>query len=261
MAKKDFIFKPYRPGDEHQLNWRDEKLLDFFSRSVALWEPYFRYEIIGLDRVPRKGGALLANNHGLVPFDVILLTRHLVAMGRAPRALAEHATWRFPIIRELLLNMGVVDGNPRNAIRLLRDGELVIVFPGGAREGLKSFKERYNLYWEDRFGFVKVAIAAGVPIVPCFSAGIDHCYYVVANAYDIGKKYFGRYIPLPLFVGAGLIPFPVKIRHVIGKPIVHDLPRTAYRDPKIVAKLHRRVLSAMVQLKAQALADYKPWHL
>lgn len=259
MAKKDILFKPYRAGDEHRLHWYDERLMKVFSRSMAFWEKYFRYEVVGIENLPKQGGALLANNHGLIPFDVILLTRRLVGMERPPRALAEHSTWRVPFIREVLLNMGIVDGNPKNAIRLLRQGELVIVFPGGAREGMKSSAERYKMYWENHYGFVKVAIAAGTPIVPCFSAGIDHCYHVFANAYEVGKKYLGRYVPLPLFVGAGLMPFPVKIKHHVGKPIHHGLPRTAYRDPKAVKKLHAKVVSEMKTLRTEALGNYRAW--
>lgn len=261
MAKKNILFKPYRAGDEHRLHWYDERLMKFFSRSVTFWEKYFRYEIVDIGNLPRQGGALLANNHGLIPFDVILLAKRLIGMGRPPRSLAEHATWKLPVIREVLLNMGIVDGNPRNAMRLLRDEELVIVFPGGAREGMKPSSESYKMYWENHYGFVKIAIAAGVPIVPCFSAGIDHCYHVFANAYEIGKKYLGRYVPLPLFIGLGVMPFPVKIKHHIGKPIVHDLPRTAYRDPKAVRRLHARVVVAMKKLRAEALKDYRPWAL
>ena len=258
MAKKNILFKPYRKGDEHQAHWFDHDLVNLFSKSIRFWEKYFRYSTVGLENIPKKGGALLANNHGLVMFDVFLLARKLLAMNRPPRALSEHSTWKFPIIREVLLNMGIVDGNPKTAIRLLRQGDLVIVFPGGAKEGMKTSSERYKLYWDDHYGFIKVAIAAGVPIIPCFSAGIDHTYHIFASGYRLSKRLFGTFIPMPLFMGLGLMPLPVKITHHIGKPIYMDVPAQAYRDPKTVKRLHRKVASAMTDLKIQALENYKP---
>lgn len=188
-----------------------------------------------------------------------LLARKLYEMGHLPRALAEHATWKIPFIRQVRLNMGVVDGTPKNAIRLLRDGHIVIVFPGGVREGLKSSGERYQLFWEGHTGFIKVAIAADVPIVPCFSVGIDHCHHVFANGYQLGKRLFKTYLPLPVFIGAGAMPFPVKLTHYVGEPIVPNLPRNAYRDKRIVALLHKKVLRAEHNLKRRALKEYRVW--
>jgi 1-acyl-sn-glycerol-3-phosphate acyltransferase len=255
---KKSLLRPYQKGDENRLHWYDKNLVAVLSNSVVFWEKYFRYEIVGLENIPQKKGALLANNHGLIMFDMLLLARRLVQIGHPPRALAEHATWKIPFMREIFLNMGVVDGSPKNAIRLLRAGETVIVFPGGAREGLKPSTERYELFWRDKYGFIKVAIASGVPIVPCFSAGIDHCYFIINNGYELGKKLFGTYLPLPIFMGLGAMPFPVKIKHYIGKPITHKLPRQAYRDEKVVKKLHAAVLKAEEDLKKKALKNYRP---
>lgn len=261
MAKKDFIFHPYRKGDEHRLHWYDEQLVWLLSRSVSFWEKYFRYEVQGLNNIPATSGALLANNHGLWPFDAILLAKRLVDRGRPPRAMAEHATWKIPFIREVFLNMGVVDGTPKNAIRLLRNDDIVIVFPGGAREGLKSHRDRHRLFWQNRFGFVKVAIAAGKPIIPCFTAGIDYAYHVFADGYKMGKRLFNAYVPLPIFLGLGLMPFPVKLVHHIGEPIEIKTRRHAYRDDKVVQRIHQKVVEAAEDLRAEALATYRPWGL
>lgn len=257
MAKKDILFRPYRPGDEHRLHWYDRKLTRLMSYSLSFWQRYFRYEVRGLENIPRDEGAILANNHGLWPFDALLLAKRMFEEGRPPRALAEHATWKIPFVREIFLNLGVVDGTPKNAIRLLRADQLVIVFPGGAREAQKSSAQKYQLFWQDRMGFVKVAIAAGKPIIPCFCAGIDDMYHVFYDGYTLGKKLFRAYVPLAAFIGIGIMPFPVKLVHHIGEPVYHDLPYSAYRDEKKVQKLHARVLAAAEALKAKALAEYR----
>lgn len=253
MAKKDILFKPYKKGDEHRLHWYDRELARVMSHSMTFWQMYFRYEVRGLENLPKNEGALLANNHGLWPFDAMLLAKRLFEEGRPLRALAEHSTWRIPFVREIFLNLGVVDGTPKNAIRLLRDDELVLVFPGGAREGLKSSADKYRLFWERRTGFVKVAIAAGKPIIPCFCAGIDDVYHIFNDGYALGKKLFRAYFPLTAFIGFGLMPFPVKLTHHIGKPIYHDLKPTDFRDEKKVARLHARVLKEALKLKEKAL--------
>lgn len=257
MAKKDILFKPYRKGDEHRLHWYDRDLVNVLSQSSLFWQKYFRYEIVGAENLPAKGGALLVNNHGLIMFDVFLLARYLVSIGRAPRALSEHSTWKIPFIREVFLNMGIVDGNPKTAIRLLRAGEVVIVFPGGAREGMKTSAERYKLFWENHFGFIKVAMASGVPVIPCFSAGIDHTYHIFASGYRLSKKLFGTYVPMPIFTGIGPMPFPAKIRHHIGKPLHYSGNSHDYRDPKKVKRFHARVLKSAETLKNQAMRTYR----
>ncbi len=251
MPKKSVFTNPYREGDEDKLRWFDAKLARFIFGALTFWEKYFRYEITGLENVPKKGGAILAMNHPFFFIDLALLTKHLfIKRGRRARGVAEHLTWKLPLVREVFLNLGVVDGTPKNAIRILKGGHVMAVCPGGAEESMRSFRDKYKLLWDGHYGFVKVAIASGAPIIPCMSVGSDDAYVMLVNGYHRWKKTF---IPLPLFFGLGLMPLPVKIRHFVGKPITHDYKPNQHKDMKCVKALHRRVVKESERILREGL--------
>ncbi len=238
MPKKHLLLNPYRPGDENRLGFYDRRLLRFLAAHLGWLEKYFRYEVSGLENIPKDAPALLVLNHGLIPFDELLLAKRIFERyGRRLRVLAHSRSWHLPIFREIALNLGVVDANPKNAVDLLKKGELVCVFPGGAREGCKSSSLRYHLPWADRYGFAKVAVAAGVPVIPCMSVGIDDVYHVLGL--------FSRLLPFPLFFGLGLLPLPRKVTHYIGEPIHH----------RKVLSLHHQVWRASRRLLSRGLEE------
>lgn len=255
MPHKNVLFDPYHLGDEDKLRWFDAGLARFVFRALTFWEKYFRYEITGLENVPKKGGAILAMNHAFFFIDLAFLTKHLfVKRGRRARGVAEHLTWKLPIVREFFLNMGVVDGSPKNAIRILKGGHIMSVCPGGSKEAMRSWREKYKLLWEGHYGFIKVAIASGVPVIPCISIGSDDAYVMLVNGFHRWKNTF---FPLPLFFGMGLLPLPVKITHYVGKPITHHYKPSQHKDMRCVKALHRRVLAEAERVKEMGLKKRK----
>ncbi len=257
MPKKSILTNPYKTGDEDKLQWFDAKLARFIFGSLTLWEKYFRYEIHGVHNIPKKGGAILAMNHSFFFIDLAFLTKHaFLKRGRRARGVAEHLTWKIPVLREIFLNLGIVDGNPKNALRLLKSKHLMAVCPGGAQEAMRSYKDKYKLLWEDHYGFVKMAIKAQVPIIPCMSVGSDDAYVMLVNGYHRWKKLF---VPLPIFFGLGLMPFPVKIRHYVGQPITHNYKPSQHKDMKCVKALHARVVKESQKLLSEGLKKRKLW--
>jgi 1-acyl-sn-glycerol-3-phosphate acyltransferase len=255
VPRKSILTNPYQPGDEHQTYWFDAKLVRFIFLTLTFWEKYFRYEVIGMDNIPKKGGVLLAMNHGFFFIDLPLLSKRIVRdSGRRIHTVAEHVLWKIPGLRELMLNLGVVDGTPKNALKILKNGHAMIVCPGGAKEAMRSSLKKYELMWDDHYGFIKVAIASGVPIVPCVSVGIDDAYVMLIDGYHRWKKSF---IPLPIFFGVGPLPFPIKLRHFIGRPITHQYKPSQHKDMRCVKALHRKVLKEAERIKDTGLKDRK----
>ena len=74
---------------------------------------------------------------------------------------------------------------------------------------------------------------------------------MLVNGYN---KWRGLSIPLPLFFGLGLMPFPVKLTHYVGRPVTHEYGPHDYRDPRKVQALHRRVVREAERIKEQGLA-------
>lgn len=245
MSKKDAIFNPYRPGDENHLYFSDPLIIRYSIKLAKLAGLYFRYEVDGFGNIPQKTGAILAANHGILPLDLFLLSSKLYKRRKKRvRILVHRRSWDIPVFREAGLNLGLVGASQENAVRLLKRKEIVCVFPGGEREGLKSSRHKYELRWGGRMGFVKTAILAGVPIVPCMSVGIDDLFHVMGG-------------PLPLFFGMGPVPFPVKIKHWIGKPIRHGLKPADARKTKLVQELHAHVWAESEKLLKKGLKRQK----
>lgn len=204
---------------------------------------YFRFQIKDAGRIPTTGPALLVLNHGFLPVDAVLLGAALHdSHRRLPRALMDRLFSRMPVLRETLLAFGAVEGRPDLGEALLREGNLVMVFPGGAKEAFKSTARRYRLLWDDRVGFARLAIRCGVPVVPVACIGIDDLYLVFNDGYEDGRRLFGiKSLPFPLAMGLGPLPFPVRLTSWVGEPILADAPPEAADDPEVLAAFRDRV--------------------
>ena len=53
----------------------------------------------------------------------------------------------------------------------LQTQEIVLTLPGGVREVLNNPYGKEEIFWENRYGFIKVALQAHVPIIPIASIG------------------------------------------------------------------------------------------
>lgn len=207
----------------------------------------------GLENLP-EGRALLVANHAFgwdVMIPMAILARRL---NRQVWVLGEHAWWKVPFVRKLAAAVGVVDGTPENADRLLEREQLVLVLPGGLREAVKPQELRYQLLWGRRYGFVRLAMRNGAPIVPLASVGTDELFDFVGNAYARGSRWFGRSIPVPLPRRILPIPHFVRIGFLFGEPIpTGDRPESA-DDLGSVRRLRREVEGALHELIEDELA-------
>jgi hypothetical protein len=144
--------------------------------SLSAIAGYFHATVEGGEHIPRSGGVLIVSNHALFALDAAVLGALLIRdFDRHPRFLGDRNLWKIPGLRELITAIGALPGEPHAAEDLLRQGELVIVYPGGVDDSLKLSSQRYQLQWKTRAGFARVAMAAGVPIIPVVGYGIDEC--------------------------------------------------------------------------------------
>ena len=118
---------------------------------------YHEHEIIGMGHIPQKGGALLVVNHSLATYDIALLIAAIYeTTGRISRPLADNLFFKIPYLSKAVDALGAVRGTRSNAKSLLKAGELVSVAPGGMREALRNSNEKYQLFWKERKGFVRL---------------------------------------------------------------------------------------------------------
>jgi 1-acyl-sn-glycerol-3-phosphate acyltransferase len=211
--------------------------------------------IQGLERIP-KGRALFVGNHAF-GWDILFAMSAVRAhSGRRVWVLGEHVWRKVPILRRIAALFGTVDGTQHNADRLLASDELVFVLPGGLREAVKPRELRYRLLWGQRYGFVRLALRHGAPIVPIASIGTDELWDFVGNPYQRGRRWLGLpKIPVPLPARVLPIPHLVRTKFVIGEPIaVAAAGAPSPADELTVRRLRREAEGALHELFEQELA-------
>lgn len=204
------------------------------------------------DQLPR-GPALLVGNHGPLAVDTgLLIYRVHRNTGRIVRGLADRNLFTNAIGRKLARQVAGVEGTPENAASLLAAGELVLVYPGGARETLRDPSQRYQLDWEGRLGFARSAIAAGVPIVPVACIGSDDLFTQVVDRETVRNSLAGRlasrflkpeYIP-PIYLPKLR---PTQFHYYFGEPILPASDASA-DDERSVRAHQLRVKGALEAL-------------
>jgi 1-acyl-sn-glycerol-3-phosphate acyltransferase len=162
------------------------------------WRPH----VEGLENIPRTGGAIFAGNHLSVADELFLgsvVPRHLAFWAKSEYF--DGTGMRGWVTRNLLNGLGAIrveraggraaltafDG----AIPVLRSGGMVAIYP----EGTRSPDGRL---YRGRTGAARLAVAAGVPIIPVGMLGTE-------RVQPIGQPY-----PMP---------FRGKVAVKFGKPI------------------------------------------
>ncbi|MDI2589133.1 lysophospholipid acyltransferase family protein [Psychrobacillus sp. NEAU-3TGS] len=110
-----------------------------FAKTVVygILKPIYRFEVIGAENFPKEGGILLCSNH------IDNLDPPVVGIN-APRPvnfMAKEELFNLPILKSILpgvrafpVKRGMSDRDAlRRAIKLLKDGEVVGLFPEGTR--------------------------------------------------------------------------------------------------------------------------------
>jgi len=226
---------------------------------TTLAKSYFRLQLEGAEHIPRSGGAIIVCNHsGALPLDAIMLRHNLAqtATGRKVRPLVGDYLFHAPFLGTTLRQLGAVRAHPDNALRLLDEGELVAVFPEGQKGPAKLFKDRYHLQRFGRGGFVKLALRAGVPIIPVAIVGAEESYPLLGKLKRLGKTMGFSYMPLtptfPWFGPLGLAPLPSRWRIHVGAPVdvAAELPPNAEDDRHQISRL-----AGDIRMKVQSLLD------
>src|ERR671923_862905 len=137
---------------------------------------WFRGEVRNLGNVPEDRPVLMVGNHsgGNMTPDTILFTLAFSTYFGVERPfyqLAHNLVLASPY-GQFLRKFGTVTASQENAERALQqDNAALLVYPGGDWEVHRPSWERNKVDFAGRKGFVKLALSAGVPIVPVVSIG------------------------------------------------------------------------------------------
>jgi len=226
---------------------------DFEDRDpdhVRTWLPflwlmaslYFRAEVRGLQKIPRKGPVLLVGNHsgGNMAPDTFIFALAFSAYFGAERPfhqLAHSLVMLMPQARWWLRPYGTVTASPKNAQRALRTGAALLVYPGGDYETHRPSCESARVDFAGRRGFLRLAHRAKVPRVPVVSIGGQETALFLSRGESLAKllrldRLFRlKVLPISLALPWGLnvgdmlghLPLPAKITIEVLDPI--DLHR------------------------------------
>ena len=145
-----------------------------------------------------------------------------------------------------------------------------MLYPGAIREaGMRSYRdEPYQLKWEGRTGFLRLALEADADIVFVAALGSDEAYYQSALSTPealirlVNSGDSARYRGMPLRLGLagvhlvpGLFPLPVRLTHVISRPLDLGDREQARQDDRAFADLHARVWSDCQRFLDRVVAD------
>lgn len=148
---------------------------------------------------------------------------------------------------------GVIEASRENAAKALRDGAIVLVFPGGDYDSYRPTFTENVIDFNGRTGYVRTAVETGVPIVPMVSIGGQETQLFLARGDSIARRLGltkARMEILPLSIGFpfGLsaifppnLPLPAKIVTRVLDPI--DVVAEFGEDPDVeMVDLHVRAV-------------------
>jgi 1-acyl-sn-glycerol-3-phosphate acyltransferase len=226
-----------------------------------IYRNWFRAEWEGLENIPTEGGALLVSNHAAaLPSDAPVIMHGIeTELERPVYGLAEYLFKSMPIVGTLWARGGGVVAHPDNAYRLLHNQkQLVLVFPEGTKGTSKTYRERYQLARFGRGGFVKIAMRAGVPVVPIAVVGAEESMPILFKINALSKMLGVPYFPVTANMVAfgpilgSVLYFPAKFKLRVLPPVTFDV---APDQPRYSRSLVMEQAENIRQIIQEALYD------
>jgi len=197
--------------------------------------------------------------HGLfcagVSLNLILSKRALTAVRAKSIRLFVHSLLAsvFPVVKDWLRTLGFQPCTAKHMRRALDQGLNAAIVPGGVKEVVFSGRvDRERLYLKNAFGFCKIALQTGAPLVPVYtfgeslSVGPDWVpFFELRRRLSYWADAPIRYLSL---CQRWLLPFPNgRLVTVVGAPIAVG-EKTEKPTRGQVRELHARYCAALLEL-------------
>jgi 1-acyl-sn-glycerol-3-phosphate acyltransferase len=205
----------------------------------AILKPLLRalygIKVQGLENIPRKGASILAANHVsfLDSFFIPLVVRwrKVTYLAKADYFKTWKTAWFFNMAGQIPIER---EGGEKSetalntALKVLKEGNLLGIYP----EGTRSPNGKLH---RGRTGVARLALAAGVPIVPVGLVGTDEVMPKEAKM----PRLFGR----------------PKVIVKFGKPLEFDRFADRDRDRFVLRSMTDELMYEIMQLSGQEYVD------
>ena len=202
--------------------------------AASLW---FRAEVEGFENVPDEPVLFVGNHSGGagVPDTFIFLLAYntwMTVEGRPLYALGHEIVTSVPLVGAFARKMGTVTAGPDAAAEIFKAGGSALVYPGGDVEALRPWRDRHKIVFDGRKGFLRLAHANNVKIVPVVATGGHDTFFVLndgrklARMLRFDKLLRVKSVPISFSIPWGFlpgdlphVPLPAKIRIQVLEPI------------------------------------------
>ncbi len=249
----------YEPGQG--LNGPDPELME---KQSGIWntlmDRYFRLEFDGFENLPDEPCLLIGVHSGgpltMDAWTVIMAWWRQFGETRSLHGTAHDVLMNAPVLGEYFKRLGVVSPSKENIRAAFDKGDDVILWPGGEVDCYRTWMDRDKAVLGGRKGFIRLAMSAGVPIVPVATVGGHDTLFVLSEGRGLAKRLKlkermrSEVAPITLSwpFGLGLhltpfqhIPLPAKIRTRIMEPIYLDANPKRLDDQAYVEAMYEEI--------------------
>eukprot|EP00884_Botryococcus_braunii_P010927 jgi/Botrbrau1/19836/Bobra.0124s0073.1 len=196
--------------------------------------------------------------HSVIPNGMPVVfseySRLLPAGLRGITGLASSTCFHVPIIRHLWWGLGLRPATRKVMSQTLARGQSVVICPGGVKECCHLSYDKEVIFLRQRYGFVRMALEHGAPLVPAFCFGQTGTFHWIRP----GPPFFSEAVVtwvasklgfLPVYVyGYGFLPMPLRtrMRVVIGRAIA--VPKVEKPSHALIEEYLQRFIASMADL-------------
>ena len=262
------------PDGSPDLEARDEALVELAVDLVrAVGRHYFRLRVSGIEHMPAEGPVLLVGNHsgGLLPLEGLFTGQAVYdhfSKRRRIYGLVHEVLYHDDVMRGLARRLGMLRAGHDSAHAAFAAGHAVLVYPGSDVDAFRPFGDRHRIELAGRKGFLRLALAAGVPIVPVVTTGTHEQLIVLSRGDWLSRALASRKLlrtdvlplvfSLPWGIAPGFLPYlplPAQTTIAFGPALRWpDLGRESAADPVALERCYRdveRVMQAMMDEQAE----------
>lgn len=254
---------PYEVGQG--LHGPDPRLMEGQSGIWnTLMDRYFRLEFDGFENLPDEPCLLVGVHSGgpltMDAWTVIMAWWRQFGQTRSLHGTAHDVLMKSPVLGEYFRRLGVISPTKENIRAAFDKGDDVILWPGGEVDCYRKWTDRDKAVLGGRKGFIRLAMSAGVPIVPVATVGGHDTLFVLSEGRGLARKLKLKermrsdVAPITLSWPLGLalhltpfqhVPLPAKIRTRVMEPIYLDGDPARLDDQDYVESMYAQVESTI----------------